>query len=546
VVIDALPWFQRGDTAGAPSDAIDEYDCAPGNDESGPERIYRFELPADARVTAWLEGDDGIVDNDVHLLHELEIAGAVAQQCAARGNAIAEADMAAGTHWVAVDAWSGDAQAGPYVLRIWAVGSEWTEIPVGEGVIWRARRYADDDGDQAVHAVEADLGREGVSIEVVNPDGCQTVTTAAEGHAVRPVAAVNSSFFSFDGVCTSNVLMKQAGTVLATGSGQALGLTRAGEGMVATVGGGDWPEAYTAQAGRGLLVDAGVATQGDAAWADQGLSGGFIAENPRTIAGYRDDGTIVLGTVDGRHANAAGKGLDALASWAAEDLGCTGAVNWDGGGSTTMWVADMTPNGVVNYPSDAGGETTDHSGSRPSGGSVFVHAPPYNWAPRFQSEPVLATAVGDAYAYDADAVDMNIDDAIAFSIVEGPEGLEVDAVNGEVAFAPTVASPPSATVTILASDGHGGDTEQSFTLTIEGGMGGGDESSSGDAETGTGDPSEGTSDDPGATSVATGDSAGTNTDGPSRGEGEAGCGCTTAPAVWSWALLLPLLRRRRR
>jgi hypothetical protein len=117
VIVDTLPWFQRGDTATATSDAIDTYDCDAATDESGPERIYRFELPADARVTAWLDGDDGVVDNDVHLLTDLEIVGTVAQQCAARGHTIAEADMLAGTHYVAVDAWNGQGQ-GPYELRM--------------------------------------------------------------------------------------------------------------------------------------------------------------------------------------------------------------------------------------------------------------------------------------------------------------------------------------------------------------------------------------------------------------------------------------------
>jgi hypothetical protein len=548
VVIDALPWFQRGDTASSSSDMIDSYDCDPDVDESGPERIYRFELPADARVTAWLEGDDGTIDNDVHILHDLEIAGTTAQQCAGRGHTIAEADMVAGTHYVAVDAWNGEAQAGAYVLRIWAVGAEWSEVPVGEGVVWRARRYNDGGGDQAVHAVDVDLGVEGVSIEVFDPNGCQTVGAAAEALAVRPVAGVNSSFFNTsDGVCTSTVFMKNAGTVLATGGGAAFGLTRDDQGMVAIIGGGDWPEVHTGQAGRGLLVEGGVPTQGDAAWGEQGLGGSFIDINPRTLAGYRDDGTMVLATADGRHAGALGMGLDALALLAAEDLGCTGAVNWDGGGSSTMWVADMTPNGVVNYPSDAGAETTDHSGSRPSGGHVFVHAPPYNWAPRFQSEPVVATAVGATYAYDADAVDMNIDDVIAFSIVDGPEGLAIDASTGEVSFAPTVESPPSAMVTILASDGNGGDTEQSFTLAIEGGMGSGDESSGGDDDeegSASGEGSEDTHDPSGA--ATSDDATSTDTDDPARGGGEAaGCGCGTAPIAGAWFLLLPALRRRR-
>ena len=74
--------------------------------------------------------------------------------------------------------------------------------------------------------------------------------------------------------------------------------------------------------------------------------------HPRTAAGTRPDGTIVLVTVDGRQPNVSvGMTVDELAALMLE-LGCADAINLDGGGSTTMVVQGR----VVNNPSDAAGE----------------------------------------------------------------------------------------------------------------------------------------------------------------------------------------------
>ena len=82
------------------------------------------------------------------------------------------------------------------------------------------------------------------------------------------------------------------------------------------------------------------------------------ARHPRTAIGIKADGKIILLTVDGRQANSAGMSLPELTStmrW----LGCVSALNLDGGGSTTLWVADK---GVINYPSD--NKKWDHEGER--------------------------------------------------------------------------------------------------------------------------------------------------------------------------------------
>lgn len=83
--------------------------------------------------------------------------------------------------------------------------------------------------------------------------------------------------------------------------------------------------------------------------------------HPRSAVGIKADGKVILLTVDGRQENSAGMSLFELTKvmkW----LGCTNAINLDGGGSTTLWVANAPENGVVNYPSD--NKKWDHEGTR--------------------------------------------------------------------------------------------------------------------------------------------------------------------------------------
>lgn len=97
------------------------------------------------------------------------------------------------------------------------------------------------------------------------------------------------------------------------------------------------------------------------------------SRHPRTAVGIKANGRIVLLTVDGRNANAAGMSLTELAKtmkW----LGCTSAVNLDGGGSTTLWVNGFPDAGVVNYPTD--NKLWDHAGQRKVANVVLVKKRP--------------------------------------------------------------------------------------------------------------------------------------------------------------------------
>lgn len=73
---------------------------------------------------------------------------------------------------------------------------------------------------------------------------------------------------------------------------------------------------------------------------------------PRTALGIKDDGTVVLLTVDGhRHARSVGMTIDEVRK-VMKALGARDAINLDGGGSTAMVLGGR----LVNLPSDAGGE----------------------------------------------------------------------------------------------------------------------------------------------------------------------------------------------
>ena len=71
--------------------------------------------------------------------------------------------------------------------------------------------------------------------------------------------------------------------------------------------------------------------------------------HPRTAAGLsRDGNTLYFVVADGRRTGVPGLTLAQLASFIADKLNACSAINFDGGGSSAMWVSDH----VVNRPAD--------------------------------------------------------------------------------------------------------------------------------------------------------------------------------------------------
>ena len=111
----------------------------------------------------------------------------------------------------------------------------------------------------------------------------------------------------------------------------------------------DWTRASDAIGGAGLLLlDGRELTE----WTAERIAAGFdTTRHPRTLIGTDADGAIWLVTVDGRNPSLSlGMSFTELQRLSRR-LGLRSALNLDGGGSTTMWVAGR----VVNHPSDPGG-----------------------------------------------------------------------------------------------------------------------------------------------------------------------------------------------
>jgi hypothetical protein len=105
---------------------------------------------------------------------------------------------------------------------------------------------------------------------------------------------------------------------------------------------GGWPRILR----NGVNVAAGSASE------EGTISRNAEVRHPRSAVGFsRDSSTLFLVTVDGRRAASVGMTLVELADVMSE-LGAWDALNFDGGGSTTMVVQDR----IVNSPSDPEGE----------------------------------------------------------------------------------------------------------------------------------------------------------------------------------------------
>jgi len=105
---------------------------------------------------------------------------------------------------------------------------------------------------------------------------------------------------------------------------------------------GGWPR---------ILRD-GVIIAGESATEEGTISRNAEQRHPRTAIGFsRDSSTLLVLTVDGRSENSGGMTLVELAG-VMRELGAWQAMNFDGGGSTTMVIDGK----VVNRPSDKEGE----------------------------------------------------------------------------------------------------------------------------------------------------------------------------------------------
>lgn len=102
------------------------------------------------------------------------------------------------------------------------------------------------------------------------------------------------------------------------------------------------------------IFGAGTEIVKDGAFVEQAEDSIFKYRNPRTAVGIKEDGTVIFVCVDGRRSGVSvGYTIKELADYLISK-GCISAVNFDGGGSTTLYAADLGElySSLKNTPSD--------------------------------------------------------------------------------------------------------------------------------------------------------------------------------------------------
>jgi exopolysaccharide biosynthesis protein len=179
----------------------------------------------------------------------------------------------------------------------------------------------------------------------------QVSAAAAEGK--KAVAGINADFFDMGGSNMMEGLCIKDGVVLHGSCDRPwFGITQDG---TPVVGANDYDykkyegQLVTAVGGSNIVLENGYASLISVGtdWGD--------TRHPRSVVGYKPDGSIVLMVVDGRQPEISNGASLADAAYIMASLGCTNALNLDGGGSSTFVLKDSSGVfNVENSPSDGG------------------------------------------------------------------------------------------------------------------------------------------------------------------------------------------------
>jgi hypothetical protein len=242
-------------------------------------------------------------------------------------------------------------------------------------------------GSQDINALVVDLCAPGTSVRATGPNERER-TVPSFGDAINAEAAINGDFFSYADYSTTGPAMHN-GTRWGGDDSNFVAPLSFGPGEVLLPPNGQQggPPDWAVEVVSGhptILVDGMVR--------DNSGYEVCTARHPRTAAGLSADReTLIVAVVDGRATNRIGMTCAELAALM-KALGADDAVNLDGGGSSTMWLAGQ---GVVNHPSDGSPRVVaNHLAIRATGEgpAPFCVAPP---APPDPPDPQVDAAPGD-------------------------------------------------------------------------------------------------------------------------------------------------------
>ncbi|MCF7832561.1 MAG: phosphodiester glycosidase family protein [Candidatus Marinimicrobia bacterium] len=242
---------------------------------------------------------------------------------------------------------------------------------IDDHIIWKVIKTDDMNGSPAsINILDIDMNKfEGdIVLAWYKNELVKTSDIAQQYHGL---AAINGSFFDMK-VGGSVLFLQENGTVIAETNDRiefinesAYAKDKNGVVMILERPESDWKynPAYDD------IIVSGPLLMFDNELTDLDSVKFNINRHPRTALGITDKYHLILVAVDGRHAEAAGMNMWELQTFM-DKLGCSEALNFDGGGSTTMYIEGKTENGVVNYPSD--NKKYDHEGERSVANGIVV------------------------------------------------------------------------------------------------------------------------------------------------------------------------------
>ncbi|MDF1558872.1 MAG: phosphodiester glycosidase family protein [Bacteroidales bacterium] len=231
-------------------------------------------------------------------------------------------------------------------------GIDWQFKSVSEGVTLSYVNYSLFNSVQAIYVVDVDTSAAKFEFGVAVPDSRMATSAIARQEGV--LAAINGTFFNMREGYNVHYVRVDDSLIAVTDEGEfgirATGVFTATGEIADILPWGPEREDAGAISAKDAIVSGPLLIDDSFDMPLDSINFNTV-RHPRTMVGITGSGHLLFVVVDGRQPGYAdGMSLFELRALA-RSLGCSDALNLDGGGSTTLVVAGEGSNGVVNRPS---------------------------------------------------------------------------------------------------------------------------------------------------------------------------------------------------
>ncbi len=231
-------------------------------------------------------------------------------------------------------------------------GIDWKCETVSEGITLKSALANIFSSTQAIYIADIDTAASDFEFGVAVPDTLMYTSAIAESE--KSLAAINGTFFNMKEGYNVHYVRVDDSVIAVTDEKEfgirATGVFTADGETTDIVSWGPEREDAAGTDAEDAIVSGPLLTNDDA---DKELAANSfnMTRHPRSLVGATHDGHILFIVVDGRQPGYAdGMSLFELRALA-RSLGCTDALNLDGGGSSTLYIKGQGDVGVVNRPS---------------------------------------------------------------------------------------------------------------------------------------------------------------------------------------------------